>query len=116
MSERRTKDKVLVVDDEQMIRYTLTEALHSWGHTVVEGSLTLRERVDLALKVVRCELSSVSLQEEWGRGKGIVAEGVHFRSRRSSARFIAINCAGIPFSLMESGLFCYEKGAFSEAK
>src|SRR5689334_16773405 len=37
MSERRSKDKVLVVDDEQMIRYTLTEALRSWGYRVVEA-------------------------------------------------------------------------------
>src|SRR6185369_7127737 len=37
MSERRTKDKVLVVDDEAMIRYTLTEALRSWGYEVTEA-------------------------------------------------------------------------------
>ena len=40
MSERLTKDKVLVIDDEQMIRYTLTQALRSWGYGVTEaGSL-----------------------------------------------------------------------------
>src|SRR5947209_19893886 len=40
MSGRPTKDKVLVIDDEQMIRYTLTQALRSWGYGVTEaGSL-----------------------------------------------------------------------------
>ena len=37
MAERRTKDKVLVVDDEKMIRYTLIEALRSWGYGVSEA-------------------------------------------------------------------------------
>src|SRR5436853_3515986 len=70
----------------------------------------------LARKVAESEASSVLLQGESGTGKDLVAKAVHYSSRRSTAPFIAINCAAIPGTLIESELFGYEKGAFTDAK
>jgi two-component system, NtrC family, response regulator AtoC len=66
--------------------------------------------------VAESEVSSVLLQGDSGTGKDLVAKAVHYGSRRSEAPFVAINCAAIPATLIESELFGYEKGAFTDAK
>ena len=70
----------------------------------------------LARKVAESEVSSVLLQGESGTGKDLVAKAIHYGSRRSESPFVAINCAAIPSTLIESELFGYEKGAFTDAK
>jgi two-component system response regulator AtoC len=83
---------------------------------IVGESAGMREMFALARKVAESEVSSVLLQGESGTGKDLVAKAIHYASRRSEAPFIAINCAAIPATLMESELFGYEKGAFTDAK
>ena len=53
---------------------------------------------------------------ENGTGKDLVAKTLHYQSLRQAEPFIAINCAAIPDSLLESELFGYEKGAFTDAR
>jgi two-component system, NtrC family, response regulator AtoC len=83
---------------------------------IIGQSPSMKRMIALARKVAESEASSVLLQGESGTGKDLVAKAVHYSSRRADRPFVAINCAAIPSTLIESELFGYEKGAFTDAK
>jgi DNA-binding NtrC family response regulator len=83
---------------------------------IVGESPAIREMLQMAHKVAESEASSVLLQGESGTGKDLVAKAIHYASDRANAPFVAINCAALPANLIESELFGYEKGAFTDAK
>jgi DNA-binding NtrC family response regulator len=83
---------------------------------IIGESPAMREMLMLAHKVAESEVSSVLLQGESGTGKDLVAKAIHYHSSRGAHPFIAINCAALPGTLIESELFGYEKGAFTDAK
>ncbi|HEY7910427.1 MAG TPA: sigma-54 dependent transcriptional regulator [Blastocatellia bacterium] len=83
---------------------------------IIGNSQARNEMIALARKVAQSEVSTVLLQGESGTGKDLLAKAIHYGSRRARAPFIPINAAAIPATLMESELFGYEKGAFTDAK
>jgi two-component system, NtrC family, response regulator AtoC len=82
---------------------------------VVGESPTLREAVRLATRVAAARRTTVLLIGETGTGKELFARGIHYASNSASEPFVAINCAAIPDSLLESELFGHERGAFTGA-
>jgi DNA-binding NtrC family response regulator len=83
---------------------------------IVGESPAMKKMLGLAAKVAESEVASVLLQGESGTGKDLVAKAIHYGSQRTERPFVAVNCAALPATLIESELFGYEKGAFTDAK
>jgi two-component system response regulator AtoC len=73
--------------------------------------ISIRQKVQ---KVVGTDVP-ILIQGENGTGKGLLAQYIHSRSAMSSGAFVKVNCAAIPGALLESELFGYEKGSFTDA-
>ncbi len=73
----------------------------------------VRELIEMISKTNK---TSVLIQGESGTGKELAANAIHYNSSRSHKPLMKINCSAIPDALLESELFGYEKGAFTDAK
>jgi len=82
---------------------------------IISKSATMKQLLELAEKVAGVD-STVLIEGESGVGKGVISLNIHQKSKRNKGSFVTINCGAIPENLMESELFGYEGGAFTNAK
>lgn len=83
---------------------------------IIGKSDAIRNVLGLIERVSKSETTSVLLLGESGTGKSLFAQTIHEQSDRNAGPFIEINCATLPPNLLESELFGYEPGAFTDAK
>ncbi|MBI4549525.1 MAG: sigma-54-dependent Fis family transcriptional regulator [Candidatus Omnitrophica bacterium] len=88
---------------------------YDWSNIVAE-SVFMKRVLDLVRQICLSEASTVLLEGASGTGKDLLARVIHYGGRRAARPFIAVNCAALPATLLESELFGYEKGAFTDAR
>jgi two-component system response regulator AtoC len=96
--------------------YREKEKKHFDLSQIIAQSETMMQALDMVKKIAASEASIILLQGESGTGKDLLSQTIHYLSRQHQAAYLAINCSAIPENLLESELFGYEKGAFTDAK
>jgi DNA-binding NtrC family response regulator len=109
--EKAIKQKALADENEQL-KQRLQDRYRF--ENIVGRSRKMEELFDLVESVAASE-ANILIQGENGTGKELIANAIHYNSKRAKGPFIKINCAAIPKDLFESELFGYRKGAFTGA-
>ena len=102
--------RVRVTESVQMAkgRYDLALA--------VTRNQPMNEMLEMARKAAEADKTTILIQGESGTGKEVLAKAIHYHSPRSQGQMLELNCAAIPDTLLESELFGYEPGAFTDAR
>lgn len=106
-------DQKWMAEENQMLKGELQEK-YSF-HNIIGKSKPMQQVYELIRQVAGSQ-SNLLIEGESGTGKELVARAVHYNSTRTTAPFVAINCSALPETLLESELFGYVKGAFTDAK
>ena len=83
---------------------------------IVASSPKMKSVLRFARRVAESEASTILIEGESGTGKDVIAQFMHHFGNRRKGPFVSLNCAAIPDTLIESELFGYEKGAFTDAR
>jgi two-component system, NtrC family, response regulator PilR len=105
-------DKLLLEEDNKRLKAQLLE--ESAFANIVTRNKQMLEMLSRVQQVVNSDIS-ISIQGETGSGKDLLAKAIHYSSSRKEKRFISVNCAALPETLLESELFGHKKGAFTGA-
>ena len=100
----------------QEVRRLRTELAHSYGLPNIISTSPRMAAVMRMIEQVADSGASVLLSGESGTGKDLLARTMHFASARRDGPFVPVNCAAIPETLIESELFGYVRGAFTDAR
>jgi DNA-binding NtrC family response regulator len=101
---------------EEVTRLRAAERRRAGSTLIVGGSSKLAKIFETIRKVATAGNSTVLLQGETGVGKELLAREIHDLGPLHDGPFVELNCSAIPETLLESELFGYEKGAFTDAK
>ncbi len=112
---KKAEERELLKKENRVLqgRLKTLERKYSYG-SLVAGSEAMNNVFDLVDRVSDHK-TTVLITGESGTGKELIAKEIHARGGRASSKMVAINCAGIPETLLESELFGYKKGAFTDA-
>jgi len=100
---------------EHEVRHLRAQVLKSYSFHNLVGKSPAMQEIYSKIEQVADTRTTVLITGESGTGKELVARALHYNSARREKPFIAINCASIPDTLIESELFGHEKGAFTGA-
>jgi len=109
--EKAIERKDLQAENVQLKQKLLER--YNFGN-IIGKSRKMHELFELVESVAASE-ANILIQGENGTGKELIANAIHYNSKRTKGPFIKINCAAIPKDLIESELFGYRKGAFTGA-
>lgn len=109
---KRAFEKVNLENENRALRQELEERFRIDGIVGSHGSM---QEIFKLIKKVSNSNSTVLIYGESGTGKELVAKAIHYNSPRRNRPFMAINCASIPETLLDSELFGFEAGAFTGA-
>jgi DNA-binding NtrC family response regulator len=84
--------------------------------SIVGNSEEIQKTFGLISKIAQSDATTIFITGESGTGKDLTAKVIHYQSDRAEKPFMEINCTALPDALVESELFGYEKGAFTDAK
>ncbi len=108
VERKKMQQKILNWETDERVKYDFAN--------IVAESPQMKQILELIRRIFHSELTTVLIEGESGTGKDLLARALHYGSQRASKSFVSINCAALPATLLESELFGYEKGAFTDAK
>jgi two-component system response regulator AtoC len=113
---KKAEERERLKRENLMLRTQIQRIEKSYNFSnIVAKSKEMQAVFDLIKKVADYK-TTVLITGESGTGKELVARAIHFNGARHSSPLVSVNCGGIPETLLESELFGYKKGAFTDAK
>ena len=91
------------------------KGMYDFGKVVTQNPAT-RVVLEVARKAAEADHTTILIQGESGTGKGVLARAIHYASPRAHQNLLELNCATLPDTLLESELFGFEPGAFTDAR
>jgi DNA-binding NtrC family response regulator len=111
-SVRKAAERALLLAENRQLRGEIQRLTTS--HRMIGSSPSFRQVVDTAAQAAKSSATVLILGES-GTGKELLARSIHEGSARHVGPFVAVNCAAIPETILESELFGHERGAFTGA-
>ncbi len=106
-------DRQILEEDNRRLKAQLLE--EAAFPNIITRNKQMLEMLSRVQQVVDSDIS-IAIEGETGCGKDLLAKTIHYGSNRRDKRFISVNCAALPESLLESELFGHKKGAFTGAE